>query len=89
MSGIGGVVAAVLTAAVTVIGMLLTRRSSKDQNAVTGYQALTSSYEIRLRAVEAQQAEQQRLIQAHREWDDEVRHALYEAGIRVPVPPPL
>lgn len=87
----------VIAAAIVTIGSLIvawfTKRSAKDDRAITGYVSLTTSLQAQVNMLWQQvgelqnnEAKRQRLNRAHEPWDDA---ALKHVPPDFPPPPPL
>lgn len=78
-----------LTAAVTLLGFVLTRRSATD---TTGANLLVAATERQAKDIELLRSDLTSLktqVRTHRTWDVQVYDAMRVAGMPVDPPPPL
>jgi hypothetical protein len=94
--GVITVVSAVTVLAGALFGAYMTRRSTRESNAVTGFVSLTKAQAeemTRLRAdvitLQANDRAVRYALGRHERWDSVVQTKLADAGIEVPDPPPL
>jgi 2-polyprenyl-3-methyl-5-hydroxy-6-metoxy-1,4-benzoquinol methylase len=83
------VIGSILLGLIGLGGGLLTRRSAKEGNAVTGYDSLTQRLEHRVERLESRETRREQLAVAHSSWDDQIYDQAKAAGWDVSRPPPL
>lgn len=89
MDGWFGVIGIGVTALGGAVATWATRRTAKDNTAVTGFQYLTTALENRVTRLETAEQRRAELAEKHRGWDELVRDKLHTLGESVPPPPPL
>lgn len=78
-----------LTAAVTLLGFVLTRRSATDNTGADLLIAAAKENRENLLEVRSEVTQIKTQIRVHRTWDTQVYDAMRAAGLPIDPPPPL